>query len=285
MIPVQQRSVATGPRRRALTPTALRPFVAISFGLGWAFGASMALFTDQVEAVFGEISGTNPIFILAVYSPAFAGIWVVSRYFGLEGIRSLFRRLTLWRMPIGCWAFVLLGIPAVKYVGAALNGAAGEFPFSPWYDVVPALGLALLIGPVEEIGWRGVALPLLQRRHSPLWSALILGGIWGLWHLPSFFLSGTPQSAWSVGPYVIGVLSLSVLVTQMFNAASGSVLVAALFHWQVNNPAWPEAQPWENYILAAVAIIVVFVNRETMLDRRSGVTEVLMPGRLTEESR
>jgi membrane protease YdiL (CAAX protease family) len=113
--------------------------------------------------------------------------------------------------------------------------------------VVPALGVALLIGPVEELGWRGVALPLLQRRWAPLWASLILGGFWGLWHLPAFLLSGTPQSAWSFGPYVVGVLALSVMLTPMVNAARGSLLITALFHFQMNGPAWPDAQPWENY--------------------------------------
>lgn len=255
----------------------LRTFMIIAFGLGWAFGASLVVFTDQIEAVFGEISGTNPVFVLAVYSPAMAGVYLVWRHYGWDGLRSFFRRATLWRVPLAWWLLLILGIPAVKYVGAAINGTIGDFPFSPWYDVLPALGLTLIIGPVEEFGWRGVALPLLQRRFAPLWASMILGGFWGLWHLPSFFLSGTPQSAWSLGPYLIGVMSLSVLVTPMFNASSGSILIAALFHWQMNGPAWPDAQPWENYIFAMIAVIVVLWNRRTMLARHGAVTEVLMP--------
>ena len=116
-------------------------------------------------------------------------------------------------MPTGWWLVLLLGIPAVKYAGAAINGTWADFPFNPWTGVLPALAAALLIGPVEEVGWRGLALPLLQRRYAPLWAGLILGAFWGLWHLPAFLLSGTPQSAWSFGPYVIGVLALSVLIT------------------------------------------------------------------------
>jgi membrane protease YdiL (CAAX protease family) len=178
-------------------------------------------------------------------------------------------------MPSPWWLLLIVGIPAVKYIGAAFNGTIGEFPFTPWYDVLPALLVTLIIGPMEEFGWRGLALPILQRRHAPLWAALILGGFWGLWHLPAFLLSGTPQSAWSFGPFVIGVLALSVLVTPMFNSSGGSILIPMLFHYQMNGPAWPEAQPWENYLFAIAAVIVVIINRRTMLHREGAVTQVL----------
>jgi len=252
-------------------------FMAITFGLGWGMGVMLFLFTDQIEALFGPISGTNPVFILLVWSPAIAGIALVWRHYGRIGVGSFLRRLTLWRMPPAWWVFLLLGIPAVKYIGAAFNGTAGDFPFSPWYGLIPAMAVALFIGPVEELGWRGVALPLLQRRFAPLWSALILGAFWAVWHAPAFLLSGTPQNAWSFGPYLFGVLALSVIITPLFNAAHGSILMAALFHFQMNGPAWPDAQPWENYLFAAVAIVVVVLNRKTMFTRTDAATDVLMP--------
>jgi hypothetical protein len=73
------------------------------------------------------------------------------------------------------------------------------------------------------------------------------------------------------------VLALSVIITPLFHAAQGSILIAALFHFQVNGPAWPDAQPWENYLFAVVAIAVVILNRKTMLTRTNAVTDVLMP--------
>jgi hypothetical protein len=260
----------------------LRPFLAIAFGLGWGLIALMILFPDQIEAVFGEISGTNPLFILAVWTPGIAGAYLVWRHHGVKGLRSYIRRVTLWRMPGKWWLFLILGIPAVKYVGAAINGTIGDFPFSPWYELLPAMAIALVIGPVEEFGWRGLAMPLLQRRFAPLWAGLILGGFWGLWHLPAFVLGGTPQSAWALGPYILGVLALSVLVTPMFNAAGGSILIGVLFHYQMNFPAWPDAQPWENYFFAFIAFVVALLNRRTMLNRGNGATEVLAAG-LTAE--
>jgi uncharacterized protein len=270
-------------RRQAdgMSTRTLLAFFAITFGLCWGVASLLLVFADQLEPIFGPVSGTNPVFVLAVYAPGIAAVALVWRHHGVKGLGSFFKRVTLWRMPIGWWAFLLLGIPAVKYLGAAaINGTIDDpFPFSPLYTVLPALTATLFIGPVgEEFGWRGLALPLLQRRFAPLWASLILGAIWGLWHFPAFLLSGTPQSAWSIGPYALGVLSLGVIVTPMFNAAKGSILIPILFHFQMNGPQWPEAQPAENYLFAAVAIIVVVLNRRSMLGREGAVTSVLAPG-------
>lgn len=263
---------------RPMTLRTLRPFLAITFGLTWGLAALLILFTDQIEAIFGEISMTNPLFILAVYAPGFAGISLVWRHYGIQGLGSFFRRLTLWRIPLAWWVFLVAGIPAIVYLGAWITGTIAEpFPFSPWYGVLPAMAIALFIGPIEEFGWRGVALPLLQRRFTPLGAGLILGVIWALWHVPSFLMSGTPQSAWSFGPYFIGILAISVIMTPLFNTARGSILIAALFHFQVMNPVFPDAQPWDTLFYVIAAVIIVVLNRRTMLSRGGGVTEVLMP--------
>jgi membrane protease YdiL (CAAX protease family) len=170
-------------------------FFALAFGIGWGVVALLILFPSQIEALFGEPSYTNPLFILAVYSPSLAGVLLVWRRYGVRGLGRYLRRLGWWRMPTAWW-LLLLGIPAVTYAGAALNGTGDDRSRSrrgtPWS---PALAAALLIGPIEELGWRGVALPLLQRRCTPLWASLLLGIVWALWHLPAFLLSGTPQSA------------------------------------------------------------------------------------------
>jgi len=266
------------PSERGLRSRSLGTFFALAFGLGWGTMAAMAVFIDQIEAVFGEIGYTNPVFILAVWSPGIAGVWLVWRHHGAAGVRSFLRRLTLWRMPVAWWAFLVVGVPAIVYLGAAIKGTIGDpFPFSPWYDVLPMLGFALIIGPVEELGWRGVALPLLQRRFAPLWAGLLLGVMWGLWHAPAFLFSGTPQSAWSFGPYVLGILALSVIWTPMFNASGGSILIAALFHWQINGPAWPDAQPWDYVVYGVVAVLIVVLNRRRMFTREGAVTDVLLP--------
>jgi hypothetical protein len=176
------------------------------------------------------------------------------------------------------WLFLILGIPAIVYTGAAVKGTISDpFPFSPWHQVLPALALALFLGPIEEFGWRGLALPLLQRRFTPFWAGLILGIIWAAWHIPSFLMGGTPQSTWSFVPYFAGVVAISVILTPMINAARGSLRIAVLYHFQMMNPIWPDAQPWDNLLFVTVAVIIVWLNRRTMFERDSAVTDILMP--------
>ncbi|HUM82054.1 MAG TPA: hypothetical protein PLQ38_09775, partial [Methanothrix sp.] len=90
--------------------------------------------------------------------------------------------------------------------------------------------------------------------------------------------SGSPQSAWSFGPYFVGVLAITVILTAMFNAAQGSLLIAALYHFQMNGPAWPDAQPWDSLVFAVAAVIIVLLNRRTMLSGDRAATDVIMPG-------
>ncbi|MHB1137020.1 MAG: CPBP family intramembrane glutamic endopeptidase [Coriobacteriia bacterium] len=247
----------------------------LTFAITWGLGM-LYVSVPQVEQIFGPMSATSRIFLLMVWAPAIASFALIVRHYGWQGLGKFLRRLTLWRMPLGWWAFIALGMPALFYAAAAMSGTLPtSFPFDPWYAVFPALGLTLITGPVEEIGWRGVALPVLQRRFSPLAAALLIGAVWGVWHAPSFLMSGSPQDGWAFGPFFVSLLAASVIMTAMFNASRGSLLTDMLFHFTMNNPIWPDGQPWFALLISSVAIGVVIVNRKTMLTKGAGETSVL----------
>jgi uncharacterized protein len=263
-----------------LTVRSLRTFFLATFALSWGTGTLYVLLQEKVDAVFGPMGYTNPVFIFLVYAPGIVGVTMVWKHFGRVGLIGFFRRFALWRMSVSWWLLLVFGMPAVFYAGAALNGNLTDpFPFTPWYTVLPSLLAMLFIGPLEELGWRGVALPLLQRRLRPLWAGLVLGVVVAFWHTPSFLLSGTKQSAWSFWPFFLGVVAISVILTPMVNAAQGSLAVAALFHAQMNNPIWPDAQPWDMWVFVLVAVTVAVVNRKALLDRSAAVTAVVAPAR------
>lgn len=262
----------------AMTMRTFAIFIGMTFAMTWGLGALLFMAPDLVQAVFGPVSYSNPLFILAVYSPGISAVILVLFHTGPRGLVRFLHRLTLWRMPWPWWLFLIVGVPAMFYAGAAIKGTIGDpLPFSPWHSIFPALLLALLVGPIEEFGWRGLALPLLQRRLSPFWAAIVLGVIWATWHIPAFFVSGTPQSAWSFPAFFIGVVAISVIITPMFNAARGSLLIPMLMHFQTNGPAWPDAQPWDSAVFVAAAVVIVWLNRQTMFRSRCGATAVLSP--------
>jgi len=258
---------------------AILPFILISFGLTWGIASLMLFFNDQFVVMFGEISPSNPLYILAVYAPAFAAFMLVWRYYGLSGLGSYLRRLTLWRMSLAWWLFLVFGTPALFYLASAITGTiADPFPYNPWHTVIPALLLMLVLGPVEEFGWRGLALPLLQRRFTPFAASVIIGIIWGIWHLPAFLIGGTPQSEWVFVPFFIAAIALSIIMTAIFNSSKGSILTAALFHFQLNNPIWPDAQPWDTILFGLAALIIMIFKRRIMFTSSSAVTTILYPG-------
>lgn len=261
-------------------------FFILTFGISWGILALFVLFTAQAEAMFGKLGYTNPLFILAVYAPALSALGLVLHHHGWAGLGLFLRRLQMWRMPWGWWLMLIVGLPLVFYAGAAIKGTIGApFPFDPWWMLLPALLTTLAIGPVEEIGWRGLALPLMQRRLAPFWAGLWLGVIWALWHVPAFFLSGTPQSHWSLPGFLLGCVALSLILTPMFNAARGSLLVAALFHFQVNGPAWPDAQPWDSVIFAVLAAVIVGINRKHFFNKSAGAVGALAPEGIVHAAR
>jgi hypothetical protein len=257
----------------------LVPFLAIAFGIAWGVLALYIFLPGPMAALFGEITGQHPLFFLAVYAPAIAAFAVVMYNAGFGGLRRYLSRLLLWRCSAYWYVFLLLVIPLIFIAGAALKGnlLTELYPFSSFGSFMAALGFTAIKGPVEEFGWRGLALPLLQRRLKPFWAALVLGTIWGLWHLPAFLLSGTPQGGWSFMPFFIGSIALSVIVTPLFNSSRGSILLPMLFHFALNNPVWPDAQPYDICLFAAAAVVVTWLNRKEMFAREGAVTEVV-PG-------
>lgn len=256
---------------------ALLPFLLLTFAIAWGVMGLFLAAPLWVVDVFGPVSGRNPLFVLAVYAPAISAVLIVITTTGRRGLGRFLARLGSWRGSPGGWGFLIFGIPLIYVAGSLMKGNLSSWG-EGWSDAIGlagAIAFAFVLGPVEELGWRGVAQPILQRRLAPLWSGLVVGTIWGIWHLPAFLLSGTPQSEWGFFPFLVGSIAVSVILTPFFNATAGSLLFAALFHFQLNNPLWPDAQPYDIIFFVAAAVIVTIRHRQAMFWRGAGVARVV----------
>src|SRR5439155_13691057 len=114
--------------------------------------------------------------------------------------------------------------------------------FLPFQGRAPLSLLSLLVlfvtvfflgGPLgEEPGWRGFALPRLQRLYGPLVGSLILGPMWALWHLPIFWIPAWnyPPTILNIVMFVIAAIAFTVVMTWVFNNTKGSLFIAVLVH-------------------------------------------------------
>jgi uncharacterized protein len=86
----------------------------------------------------------------------------------------------------------------------------------------------------EELGWRGYWLPRLQARFGALFSSILLGAVWGFWHLPLALTPGDLRSETFFGWSVLGTVATAILFTWVYNHTQGSLFVALLLHTSTN---------------------------------------------------
>jgi len=101
----------------------------------------------------------------------------------------------------------------------------------------PALFFVVLImtdGLGEELAWRGFALPRLLQRWPEVTASLILGLVWGAWHLPLLWTEGAPLYGYPVWLLALDICAKSILFTWVFVRTRESVLIAILLHASTN---------------------------------------------------
>jgi uncharacterized protein len=242
-------------------------FFVLTFAITWGLGAFIVLLPNVVETLFGKLSAASPIFIVAVAGPTIAASILSFVRGGWSGLRSLYAQWTKWRFGLQWYALLLIGIPLINYL---VTRVAGHGPVPNLSTPASLLGFLLLqfiLGPIgEELGWRGYAFPRLLKRYSPLMASLIFGIIWGVWHLPAFFLSGLPQSNLGIPVFLVRATFLAILATWIFLRTGRNVPSMVLFHFMLNVSLDMFGVPQVPLMVVTVAAAVLVV----ALDRRVG---------------
>ncbi len=237
------RGHATDPTNRLVQLMRQHPllfYFLITFGLTWAYEL---LVFGILRLPFDWIW-----LLLLTLGPTLAAFLMTAVTQGRAGILQLLRRYVLWRVGIRWYLLVLLGVPAMLLLPYLIQpGAFSAFrlpglPFVLDYLIVYFTTL-VFGGPLgEEGGWRGFALPRMEHRSGSLVGTLLLGVLWGLWHLPLFLLVPGYNGAGTgfVGilipfvAFVLSVIGMTVLFTWVFNNTRGSILMAILLHASIN---------------------------------------------------
>jgi membrane protease YdiL (CAAX protease family) len=223
------------------------------------------------------------LLLLATYiGPLPSAFLVTSVVEGKPGVQQLLRRMLQWRVGIGWYLLVLIGYPLLFLLGASAYMGAGplialvqNWPILLTY-YLPAAAIGIVFPSLgEEPGWRGFALPRLQKAYGPLLGSLILGVLHGLWHFPAYFLPGYilpgPFDPVAFAANTCAIIVMTVVWTWLFNRTDGSVLFIMLVHGASNATSGLFTQllgndgpsdPWFIFkVVSIVAVLLILLTR------------------------
>jgi membrane protease YdiL (CAAX protease family) len=256
----------------------------LTYMFSWAFMIPVALSAQ------GWVSWQVPysLYYIASFGPMTAAIVVTAITDGGKGIRRLLAGLLKWRVGFRYFAFVLLA-PAGLFVIAVLANrlVMGEWPdlrllgevdYLPYLGPLGVLGLWFLTyGLGEETGWRGFALPHLQRNRSAASATLILALLWACWHLPAFFFRDTYTDMGLLGfPFfLVTIIFAAMVFTWLYNSTGGSLLIVVLFHAVFNWLSVSEAGGQFAAILMSAPVVAwaLFVARRYGVENAAPVAK------------
>ena len=242
----------SSPLKRLITRHPLIAFFVLAFAGTWIAFLPLVLAQNGLGLfpyTIPEIGPYPPSYwfgaLGAILGPTLASFTVTAITTGKAGMQHLLRRYVIWRVGLRWYLLVLVGVPVFQLVCACvflgiapLTALIQQWPlyFTTFLPNVLIIAVAVQIW--EEGGWSGYAVPNLQKRFGAVRTALILGPLWALWHLPAFFVPGQifDQKVGAITMIVQMVLMIIVAILTrifmiwVFNNTKGSILIAILLH-------------------------------------------------------
>jgi uncharacterized protein len=201
-----------------------------------------------------------PASALAFVSPVSAAGILRYREAGMAGVRGLLRRAGDLGRAGSAWRLLpVLLMPVVTGAAYAILRATGRPVRPPWLPLPGALLLFLVfivaaLG--EELGWSGYALEPMQDRWGPLGAALVLGTVWGLWHVIAMVQAGQSPGwiAWGCADMV----ATRVIMVWIYDATGRSVAAVAVYHAIANLSikSWFPGGSYEGERVITVLLVV-----------------------------
>lgn len=164
----------------------LLKFIIITFAITWIAWGSLAILTKLNMFSFSHPLGT--IFhIIGGFGPTIATFFVLEEKLTIKSILKFIFQYKKKSM-IYFWILAIMEISVIGISSMEFNSAL------PWY-LIPLVFLqaVFIYGGEEELGWRGIMQPILEKRFAFPIATIITGVVWGIWHIPLWFIDGSSQ--------------------------------------------------------------------------------------------
>jgi uncharacterized protein len=246
----------------------------------------------------GKVQPSSPLFALCIagftfvgYTPTLSALLAARFFPGGGGARSVLRQVKTWRVSIDWYAIALFGPAALFLIDECVNLLLGGAPPKKWIVFPSPSGffpgslffsvMGILAGTIgEEFGWRGFAQPQLQKRHGALVASLLIGFIWGTFHL--WILPICPHCL-SLRDVVVTqylrLIATAVIYAWIYNSTKGSLFLVMVAHAAHNVTVDLMPQVGGSPVIVAlsyvaVAIVIVLLTDVRTLTRRPGESRI-----------
>ena len=217
------------------------------FAISWG---GILILIGGPDNIPGTKEQAETLFVTALLimfaGPFISGILMNFLSDGKEGLRKLLSRLLHWRTEGRWYAIAVFTGPllvAAVLFGLSLfnqeflpgivttNDKVGLMMFGVAWGLIGG-------GMLEETGWTGFAVPRLRQRHGIFSTGLIVGLLWGIWHLmiafwASNYLGGadswTMVVAGFLAFYLLALPAYRVLLVFVYDR-TGSLPVIMIMH-------------------------------------------------------
>ena len=230
---------------------ALLTYFVLAYVLTWAFWIPMIFlaYYSPLWTTFWDVGNIMPSLV---------GILLTALFLGKSGLLELFRRLGQVRNPLIWYAVVLLLFPVLQLVAIGIPRLFGLASIAFAFPVGAVLSAIVFAALGEELGWRGFALPRMQARQQAFAASLLLGVLWGLWHLPLKIAVGTSPLGF-IDFVLSGPLPNAVLFTWVYNNTKGSLFLMVLFHAVLDIVGDTILAPSTTWIVPVLYLILIWV--------------------------
>lgn len=201
---------------------------------------------------WGVGAGKNAVLhVIGTFGTTITALILTLCYEGFPGLQSILSRLLKWQVGFSWYLFVFGSTTIIPIFATLIHIWQGGTIIQTndprqWYLIFPVFFQILFFSVLgEEIGWRGYALPRMRTLFGSFHASILLGLIWGVWHLPLFWIEGNFHQQIPFNLFMLQSIALSILLTWLYNRTSESLFIVHLFHAASNTflgvfPIMPE---------------------------------------------
>lgn len=197
--------------------------------------------------------------------PAIAAVLTLKLFFNKDNFNNFLESYSVKKLTATGW---LISLSPILYLVFAV--VVSRVINHEWFSIRDFFQMNNLFNPLnflawlfpsitygfgEEAGWRGFALPVLQKKYSAFISSTILTLFWVGWHVPSFWYRYDLSFGMFIG-FVLGIWAGALYLTFLFNYTKGSLLAVSIWHftWDVVSMIGKEGM-----IAAIMSTLIMFL--------------------------